>query len=338
MDFRRIEVIFIIVFAILNAYLFGSYWQYQLESGTTSSSNSSRNTTILKEMRNDQITYMPLSNRKSNGYYATAKVDTSLKNDLKRLVGQNSRISDNKIYSTFTDSFVINPKRPEKVLDAFVKNRSSIIDGVQYHYNSNLSSSSQVVYTQMIDNRPVYSKAGQLIFYISGNDEVTGYTQGHLIEQKQLREESELISQTRAVTWLYQYNEIPNNSKIEWADLGYTNLLTTDDGVVYVPTWIIGIKSKSSTGTETKRINAFSGVLIKKDSRTNESAKTVQQVVGNSSSSSSEASSTSLQTAQINAALSSSSNSESDNETSSSSATASSATQSSSGSSSKAEE
>ena len=64
MDFKRIEVIFIVVFAILNAYLFGSYWQYQMESGTVTSSNTSASTSILKEMRNDQITYMPLSNKK----------------------------------------------------------------------------------------------------------------------------------------------------------------------------------------------------------------------------------------------------------------------------------
>ncbi|TLQ05098.1 hypothetical protein FEZ51_02330 [Pediococcus stilesii] len=326
MDFRRIEVIFIIVFAILNAYLFGSYWQYQLESGTVSSTSSSRNTTILKEMRNDQITYMPLSNTKSSGYYASAKVDTSLKNDLKRLIDQNARVSGDKIYSTLADPVTINVKQPQKKLNAFVKNRNNIIFGSQYTYNVNLSNSTQIVYTQMIDGRPVYSKAGQLIFYVNGAQEVTGYTQGHLANQEQLREESDLISQTRAVTWLYQYNEIPNNSKIEWAELGYTNLLTTDNGVVYVPTWIIGIKSKSSTGIETKRINAFSGVLIKKDSEASESTKTVQQVVDSVSSSSEEASSASGGTARISTALNSASSNSSADTTNSSSVTSSAST------------
>lgn len=93
----------------------------------------------------------------------------------------------------------------------------------------------------MIDQRPVYSKDGQLIFYVNTSNQVTGYVQGHLVAKKQLREESELISQSRAVTLLYQYNEIPNNSKIEWANLGYTRLLSTDEGAVYVPTWVINL-------------------------------------------------------------------------------------------------
>ncbi|APR29329.1 hypothetical protein BTW26_10060 [Pediococcus acidilactici] len=268
MDFRRIEVIFIVVFAVLNAYLFGSYWQYQMESGTVTSSNTSASTSILKEMRNDQITYMPLSNKKKEGYYAQSKVDTSLKGGIKHLTGQNARVVDNKLYSTITDPFTIDPKDPQKALDRFLKDRENVIAGTQYQYNANLSSDTQVVYTQMIDQRPVYSKDGQLIFYVNTSNQVTGYVQGHLVAKKQLREESELISQSRAVTLLYQYNEIPNNSKIEWANLGYTRLLSTDEGAVYVPTWVIGIKNKNSANIEVKRINAFSGVLIKKDGQT----------------------------------------------------------------------
>ena len=200
-----------------------------------------------------------------NGYYASATVDTSLKDNVKRLTDQSARVVDNYVESTLNEELTVDPKQPQKVLNTFVKNRYNIVYGSEYQYNPNLSTNVQVVYTQMIDGHPVYSKAGKLTFYVNASNEVTGYTQGHLVNEKQLREKSELISQTRAVTWLYQYNEIQNDSKVEWADLGYTNLLTTDNGVVYVPTWVIGIKSKSSTGIQVKRINAFSGVLIKKD-------------------------------------------------------------------------
>ncbi|MBO7942964.1 two-component system regulatory protein YycI, partial [Streptomyces sp. S9] len=74
-------------------------------------------------MRNDQITYMPLSNKKKEGYYAQSKVDTSLKGDIKHLTGQNARVVDNKLYSTITDPFTIDPKEPQKALDRFLKDR-----------------------------------------------------------------------------------------------------------------------------------------------------------------------------------------------------------------------
>jgi regulatory protein YycI of two-component signal transduction system YycFG len=293
MDFRRIEVIFIVVFAILNAYLLGSYWQTRLESGITSPSGSSQSATILKEMRNDQIMYMPLSNKKTDGYYATAKSDNNdvLKNGIKHLTGQNARVENNRIVSVLTQDLTVDPQQPEKELNTIVEHENYIFAGADYDYNANLSTGTNVVYTQKIDGRSVYGHAGQLIFHMDENGKVSGYDQGHLTEAQQLRAESELISQTRAVTWLYQYNEIQNDSKIVWADLGYTHLLTTDNGVVYVPTWVIGIKSKSSTGTQIKRINAFSGVLIKKDSETAARAATVATDASSTSSSTVETSS-----------------------------------------------
>ena len=263
MDFKRIELIFIVVFACLNAYLLGSYWQYQNNAMGTSTSTSTSVTTILKEMRNDQINYVPLSDKNQTGYYASAKIN-DLRDGARRLTGQSYRISDNRLYSSLNDPITINGKNPQKTLDAFVKNKANVINGNQYDYNANLSSSSQIVYTQKINHKTVFDKAGQIIFNVNGNQEVTGYTQGYLFSNQQLRPAVKLISQTKAATLLYQYNEISNNSQIKWVELGYTHILSNSQGEVYVPTWVLGVKSKS-TGFETKRINAISGVLIKKD-------------------------------------------------------------------------
>lgn len=63
--------------------------------------------------------------------------------------------------------------------------------------------------------------------------------------------------------WLYQYNEIPNNTTVAWTNLGYTKLLSIDGDRVFIPTWIIAIRPQNSTQIQLKRINAFTGGIIK---------------------------------------------------------------------------
>lgn len=268
MNFKRIEIIFIIVFAFLDAFLVFSFWQN--ESGIRTSSNSDKNATILSEMRNDQISFSPLSNKTLRGYYASGEIDNVFR-DTKQLTGQTTRVSNGILTSALATPISISVKNPNQTLDDFVDSPNNIILGSKYRYNSHLSNGSQVVYTQHIDGRSVYSHFGELVFNVNSNGLVTGYTQGYISDVAPLREESDLISQARAVTWLYQYNEIPNDSKIEWADLGYTHLLDGNNGLVYVPTWVIGIKSKNNQNVQIKRIDAFTGVIMKHDSETTDS-------------------------------------------------------------------
>ncbi|WP_054726585.1 two-component system regulatory protein YycI [Paucilactobacillus hokkaidonensis] len=74
-----------------------------------------------------------------------------------------------------------------------------------------------------------------------------------------------LLVKRKPFFWLYQHNEIPNNSTIKWAKLGYTKLLSLKGNTVYIPTWVIHIQTKNTGGSQTKRINAFTGTLVKAD-------------------------------------------------------------------------
>lgn len=108
---------------------------------------------------------------------------------------------------------------------------------------------------------------------MNSNHQIVSYSQTYLQDIKSLREKSETISETRALIWLYQYNEIPNNTKVAWTELGYTKLLSIDNDRVFIPTWIIAIKPQNSTQVQIKRINAFTGGIIKE---TNENLKNSQ--------------------------------------------------------------
>ncbi len=126
-------------------------------------------------------------------------------------------------------------------------------------------------------NGLIYSTEAQVRFNLNANHQIVSYTQSYLQDVKSLREKSETISETRALIWLYQYNEIPNNTKVVWSKLAYTKLLSIDTDRVFIPTWVIAIKPQNSPQVQLKKINAFTGGIIKE---TNENLKNAQSISG----------------------------------------------------------
>lgn len=159
--------------------------------------------------------------------------------------------------------FKVSVLNPERQLNDYIKNSRHVLYGSHYVYNKALSSSSTIVYTQMMEGRPVLGSEGQLRFKIGRNHKVYAYTQTYLNNIQVLRPRSVTISQQEAVTWLYKHNYIPNNSKIHCAKLGYTKTLLTKDQAVYVPTWYVEIKTKNSDDVQRLRVNAFNSTLMR---------------------------------------------------------------------------
>ncbi|MFT8373427.1 MAG: two-component system regulatory protein YycI, partial [Liquorilactobacillus satsumensis] len=60
----------------------------------------------------------------------------------------------------------------------------------------------------------------------------------------------------------YQYNKLVSNSSVQWVRLGYTRLLSVNNSHVYIPTWMIAVKSNSTGNIQYRRINAFTGATM----------------------------------------------------------------------------
>ena len=104
---------------------------------------------------------------------------------------------------------------------------------------------------------------GQLVFLIE-DGQINQYTQTYANKIQILREkEMTKVSAKEAVIDLYTDNEIPNNSKVSWVKLGYSALLDANSSTVYVPVWQVAIENKNSKSVVVKRINAFTGALMK---------------------------------------------------------------------------
>lgn len=272
MNFRRIEIIFLVTFIAIDIFLFGMF-QKNTDLQAENVSQGDSNAKIVKEMRNDQIRVDDLSNKKGFAYYLSGTQDDLLRDQMGQLVNQTPHYIGHELESEFKEPVTVSADAPQKTINRMMSDPTFILFGDEYTYNKQLSTSRTIVYSQKAMGGLMYSSEAQIRFALNSNHQIVSYSQTYLQDIKSLREKSETISETRALIWLYQYNEIPNNTKVAWTELGYTKLLSIDDDRVFIPTWIIAIKPQNSTQVQIKRINAFTGGIIKE---TNENLKNSQ--------------------------------------------------------------
>lgn len=266
MNFKRIQWIFLLAFLAFDLIVGVSlFWGNRF---TPANSQPNRQSAVLREMRNDSISYKSLSNHQQTGYYIAGKRSGEggkLETATSSLHDQDYRLSSETLTSEFNSPIKVNKQDPSKRINRLLKNKHLVAFGSEYRYSEQLSDKNTIVYTQMVAGRPLESTDGQLRFHLNNGRELIGYTQTYLQDTEVLRPKASTISQRRAVTWLYKHNQIPNNSKIQWATLGYTKLLntTTDSKGVYAPTWIVEIKTNNSGAIQQLRVNAFNSTIMK---------------------------------------------------------------------------
>ncbi|RRK10498.1 regulator [Lactiplantibacillus garii] len=267
MNFRKIEWIFLIAFVVLDVFL--AFMFVQTSSTTSTKSSSDTATTIISEMRADNISFKNPDTKESTGYYIAGNNESGLKQHLSQLTEQTTRIqSTGKLTSTLRTARDMDTTNLKAELTTFMKQPSNVIHGDEYVYDAALSSSGDYVFVQKVADGEILTGTGQVHLLVNKNNQLTGYTQSYVNNVKTLREKAVTISEKKALVALYQYNQVSNNSRIVWGRLGYSRLLKLKDSSVYVPTWIFAVRSKNSSNVSLHRINAFTGASMKSGSTT----------------------------------------------------------------------
>jgi len=259
MDFRRIEVIFLIVFFSLDIFLFLSFRNSQQLV-----SSSSTNTSTVTEMKKRNISFGSLDTKNGYAYYLGSQPNDSLAQNVGKLRDQEVQYDNvnHKLSSSLGNTISVTSADKKAVMDKFIKKESNVLYGKDYKYSAQLSSGSQMVYVPTGSLGEIYDKTAQLIFTITDN-KVVGYTQTYVKSLIILHERQAIKSEKDVITNLYANSEIPNNSKISYANLAYTKLLEAKDSTIYIPVWFVTIKNKDSKVSTTKKVNAFTGNIIK---------------------------------------------------------------------------
>ncbi|KRN97998.1 hypothetical protein IV57_GL001341 [Companilactobacillus kimchiensis] len=215
-------------------------------------------------MRKRNISFGSLDTKNGSAYYLGSQPSDSLVQNVNKLRNQEVQYDNvnHKISSSLNNTIDITPADKKDVMDKFIKKESNVLYGKEYKYSPQLSTGSQMVYVATGKLGEIYDKTAQLIFTVT-DDKVVAYTQTYVKSMIILHESQVIKSEKEVITNLYANSEIPNNSKISYANLAYTKLLEAKDSTIYIPVWFVTIKNKDSKVSTTKKVNAFTGNIIK---------------------------------------------------------------------------
>ncbi|WP_261807228.1 two-component system regulatory protein YycI [Lapidilactobacillus luobeiensis] len=272
MDFRRIELIFLIVFVALDIFLFASFTQNDSSTPYTTTTNLSDSEAIAQDMKEDHITVGKLSDANDEGFYLASETTDTLVKGLPQLTGQTTSYNyrTHKLTSQFNTPLTYSKEHLISELKKFIKSGTNILHGAEYSYIAGMSDpKNTLVFAQKIKQGVVLDPQGTLTFNVN-NDVVTGYTQTYLPNVTVLREKQATISAQDAIQLLYTSSELVANSKIVWYRLGYSELTEVRGSVIYVPVWNVMIQHKGTKNESLKKVNALTRTVIKGSTTAND--------------------------------------------------------------------
>ncbi|WP_262315240.1 two-component system regulatory protein YycI [Lacticaseibacillus parakribbianus] len=262
MDFRRIEMIFLIVFIGLNIFLGMSFFQSQQVDLATASSGTSE---IIADIRRDQIKLPKLATKTpTGGYLSSLNAESGTWSDSK-LEGQYARFTKKNgetLVSTLDTPVDAKGDKAVDVLKKWVQNPRHVVAGDQYVYAPGLSTKDRFVFAQKVGGHVIYDALARLTLTVA-DGQLTGYTQTKLRHLTALRSNMALCSAQDAVITLYRGNEIANSATVRWTKLAYTYLLDAKGATVYVPAWFVGVESSGSKNVTVKKVNAINKTVLK---------------------------------------------------------------------------
>ena len=268
MDFKRIEIIFVLTFLALNVFLLVTYFDKNYNDFSENDSNVQVN--FIDEMDKANIKLPKFQNETNKVPYVQTEANDLLTENRDKLSNQTRIVEENgAIYSSILSNPIalsqekkLTSKDIEKLND-FVKS-DQILFGKDYQFFRYIPSGQQIIYAQIANNIPITDGTSEIIFHLDSSKQVISYEQRYVGPVTVQGESRELITDKNAVDILYQNNEIPADTTVKKPILGYYRTLNLEELSMYAPVWFVEIDS--STDTQAKRVDAINGTIIKSSS------------------------------------------------------------------------
>lgn len=257
MDWSKSKSIFIIVFLILDIFLYSLYLNRYTEAQKVEVLGEK---TIEARLKDDNITYAELPNIETAPYlYGSVKHFTE--EDLQFLNNNEVTIeNDTKIIVTLKDPIAIEDvDNPSNYVDFL---QTNIIDSPSYMLWDVDETNQTVTFFQRTNNRTIYyNNHGMVKLYLNTDNEIYKYEQTLFIDLVENEEQEELWSPIQVIQLLYSKNLLKQDSSISQVKLGYSTLIQYTQTQVLVPTWEIRVKTKDDKEEE-YFVNAVEGKVI----------------------------------------------------------------------------
>lgn len=256
MDWSKSKSIFIVVFLILNVFLYSLYLNRHTEAQQFEVLSERK---IESQLNDDNITINNLPTKIEAVSYISAKVKDFSKEELKI---PNSEIveSDYKLTVMLKEPVKIRETRNKASFDEFLQ--TNVYEGSSYVlWEIDEKSRSATFFQRANDKTIYYNINGILSVYWNDKNEIIKYEQTMLEKVEKLEEKKQLLQPIKIIQVLYSRGDLESNSEVVDMKLGYSTLVQLTEIQVFVPTWVVHVKSEDGK-VEEYFVNATDGKLI----------------------------------------------------------------------------
>lgn len=257
MDWSKSKSIFIVVFLILNVFLYSLYLNRHTEAQQFEVLGEKK---IESRLKDDNITISNLPTNIEAVSYISAKVKDFSKENLK-LQNSNIEIEDNyKLIVTLKEPVKIKDPTNKASFNEFLL--TNVYNGSSYVLWKIDEEENKALFFQRINDKTLYyNKNGNL--YVKWNDdhEIVAY-ELTMFEKVKQEEKRQLLQPIEIIQVLYSKGLLKQNSEITDMTLGYsTPVQLTQINQVFVPTWAVQVQFESGKVDE-YFVNATNGKII----------------------------------------------------------------------------
>lgn len=262
MDWSKTKTIFIIVFSILNVFLYSVYinnYNEEQELEVLGESN------IESDLKNANISVgnLPVSTEKVT--YVSGKINTFDNFDF-------DQVTKNQII-TVSDNMIIEGtmKKPEKLealnektLTEFLKR--TVFKGEEYRLWQINKSAREATFFQVMNDKTIfYNQSATIKVYWSEKEEITKYEQTMFGSLKAVGEKSMLIKPIQAIKTIFEKGYLKDHTTISLVNLGYSTLVPLTETQVLSPTWHIRAMVPDENGRKKQQdffVNAVDNQIL----------------------------------------------------------------------------
>lgn len=245
MDWNKTKTIFIIVFSILNVFLYSLYLDRYTEAENLEELPES---SVDEKLKDDKITYSNLPENVQDMPYIRGDIKTFTAKEAPK---ENVRVNvqDGKQLQVAFEKPAALTGEPEsaEALTAFLEKK--VYKGTSYGLWEIDKEQNKAVFFQIFNDEMLYfSEYGKVTVYWNENGDVVRYEQTMFTDIIENQEAKKLLPAITAIHTLYQKNALEPNLTIKNTELGYSmHVQVSENRQMFVPTW--HIEAELSDGT-----------------------------------------------------------------------------------------
>lgn len=259
MDWSRTKSIFIIVFSILNIFLYSLY----LESYTEAENYSPLTESAVDDrLAGDKITYPnDLPSEPGDEPYISGTRKVFTKEDVPVKDTRVAVVDDYLLNVAFNEPIRLGDNKDKESLEAFLA--TNIYKGDEYVLWDVIEEENKAIFYQVIEGETLYhSDSGKVTLLWNDEGQAVRYEQTIFTDLVKNDQSKNLIAPKRAIETLYQKGMLQQNSEVTSVTLGYSvYVAVSDDTRMFLPTWRVIVELEDGS-TADYFVNAIKDGVI----------------------------------------------------------------------------